>query len=253
MTDSQYDEHFDDAADFAPDEAVDITEGDADAEREPRRERTEFRASGSDPIFGYLIAMALCIGLTPLVPLNADLRLVLSWGLLAFFGVLAWLLGSTTRIGEESPENLAWGVIFGLIVAAPIFVIGGATLTTTVELIFKTGIGGVVQTLPRGMILAMLVFVMPLGETLFFRGIMQVNRSFLLIGGLASIWSMALFFPALDVGRYPAVAVLVGTALLMINLVYSYVRQRNGLAAAWVCQITVNLVLLFIPVLSLPG
>ncbi|MDX2162833.1 MAG: hypothetical protein SF162_16055 [bacterium] len=227
-----------------------LTTGDA-PEPETGESAVEYRASGNDPIFGYLIAMALCIGLTPLIPASADARLVLSWSILAFFGVLAWLLGSTSRIGEEQPENLIWGVVFGLIVAAPLFLIGGDTLQTTVQLIFQTGINSTVAMLPRGVILALLVFVMPLGETLFFRGIMQINRPFLLVGLLASIWSMALFFPSLDVGRFPAVGVLVGTAMLMINMVYSYVRQRNGLAAAWLCQITVNLVLLYLPVLSL--
>ncbi len=237
---ADYDDTFDEAADFAP-----------PVEDEASENVVEYRAAGSDTLFGYLIAMALCIGLTPLIPGNADLRLVLSWGALAFFGVLAWLLGSTARIGEEQPENLLWGVIFGLIVAAPIFLIGSDTLATTVQLIFRTGIEGAVVSLPRGVTLAMLVFVMPLGETLFFRGMMQVNRSFLFVGGLASLWSMALFFPALDVGRFPAVAVIIGVALMMINVVYSYVRQRNGLAAAWLCQITVNLVVLFIPTLSM--
>jgi hypothetical protein len=35
--------------------------------------------------------------------------------------------------------------------------------------------------------------------------------------------------------------------MLMANLLYGYVRNRNGLAAAWICQMTVNLVLLFFP------
>lgn len=236
----EIDESFEQAAEFSP--PIDDENEDDGA--------IEYRVTGSDPIFGYLIAMALCIGLTPLMPGNADLRLVLSWGVLAFFGVLAWLLGSTTRIDEEQPENLAWGIIFGLIVAAPLFLIGGDTLTTTAGLIFQTGIGDTIQILPRGVILALLVFVMPLGETLFFRGILQINRPFAVVGLLATVWSAALFLPALDVGRFPAVAILVGTALLMMNLIYSYVRQRNGLAAAWLCQIVVNMVLLFIPVLS---
>jgi hypothetical protein len=34
-----------------------------------------------------------------------------------------------------------------------------------------------------------------------------------------------------------------------MNLIYSYVRQRNGLAAAWICQIVANIVLLFLPLL----
>ena len=126
-TPPEFDETFDEAAGFAPADPP----NDSDSERES----VEYRAAGSDTLFGYLLAMALCLGLTPLIPGNADLRLVLAWGALAFFGVLAWLLGSTTRIGEEQPENLLWGVIFGLIVAAPVYLIGSDTLATTVQLI----------------------------------------------------------------------------------------------------------------------
>jgi hypothetical protein len=54
----------------------------------------------------------------------------------------------------------------------------------------------------------------------------------------------------LDIGRFPAVAALIAMALVMLNLIYAYVRRRNGLAAAWVCQIIVNLVLIFFPYVS---
>jgi hypothetical protein len=50
----------------------------------------------------------------------------------------------------------------------------------------------------------------------------------------------------LDVGTYPVIGVIIGISLVMMNLIYAYVRQRNGLAAAWVCQIVVNVVLLFL-------
>jgi hypothetical protein len=59
-----------------------------------------------------------------------------------------------------------------------------------------------------------------------------------------------LFFPMLDLSRYPAIAGLIALALLMLNFIYSYVRRRNGLAAAWICQIVVNLVLIFFPFIS---
>lgn len=237
------DTSFDAAADFSAGvDAPELMADDADRSA---------RISGSEPTFGFLIALALSIGMTPLIPENADLRLVVAWMALAFFGVLAWLLGSTVRIGEEAPENIAWGIIFGLILSVPMLLIGGGTLTTTVQLIFQTEIGGAVMTLPRGSVLALLVFVMPLAETLFFRGVMQVNRPFWMVGILASAWSLVLFLPALNVGTYPLVAVVIGTALLMINLFYSYVRQRNGLAAAWLCQIVVNVVLLFVPIFGL--
>jgi membrane protease YdiL (CAAX protease family) len=120
--------------------------------------------------------------------------------------------------------------------------VGGTTLKQTDERLFAD--------MSLGTVLAFVVFIMPLAETLFFRGVMQQARRFWLVGILSSIWSVLLFFPMLNVGRFPAVAVMIGTALVMMNLIYSYVRQRNGLAAAWLCQIVTSVVLLFLPLLS---
>ncbi|MBI5669668.1 MAG: CPBP family intramembrane metalloprotease [Chloroflexi bacterium] len=198
-----------------------------------------YRGATSDPVFGYLIAVALSIGLMPLIPGNADLRYTVIWMVMAGFAVLAWLLGSMTRIGQETPENLVWGAIFGLIIGVPLLLVGGDTLRQTDQRLFVN--------MRPGEVLAFLVFVMPLAETLFFRGLLQENRPFWLVGVLASVWSAFVFFPLLDVGRYPAVGLVIGTALALMNLIYSYVRQRNGLAAAWICQIVASFVLLFLP------
>ncbi len=206
--------------------------------------------SHSDPTFGYLLAAALSIGLTPLLPYSSDLRLVITWSVLAAISVLTWLLGSMDRIGEEAPEDLVWGMVFGLILATPLLLVGGDALTTTVRLIFRTGIEGSIRALPPGSVFALIVFVMPLAETLFFRGLMQKDRSFGLVGALASVWSMLLFFPLIEVGRFPAVAIIIGTALTLMNMIYSYVRDRNGLAAAWLCQIVVNLLVMFVPYIT---
>ena len=205
------------------------------------RERgvTAYRGATSDPVFGYLIAVALSIGLMPLIPDNTDMRYIIIWGVMAGFGVLAWLLGNMARIGQETPENLVWGVIFGLIIGVPMLMVGGETLRETDHRLFVN--------MRPGEVLAFLVFVMPLAETLFFRGLLQESRPFALVGILASVWSAFVFFPLLDVGRYPAVGVVIGTALVLMNLMYGYVRRRNGLAAAWLCQIVANVVLLFLP------
>lgn len=221
---------------------------DDDGIGEPVRVRP--RQSGSDPTFGFLVALALSVGLAPLVPENADLRYAVVWIVLGAFGAFAWLLGDTDRIEKEEVENLAWGAVFGVILGLPLLFVGGSTLATTVHLIFRTGIGGEIQNLPLGSALGLLVFAMPTAETLFFRGLMQHGRPFWLVGLLSSLWSILLFFPMIEVARYPVIAVIIGVALLMMNLTYSYVRMRNGLAAAWLCQITVNVILLFIPYLS---
>ncbi|MBL8164841.1 MAG: hypothetical protein JNJ61_22840 [Anaerolineae bacterium] len=200
-----------------------------------------YRGTTSDPVFGYLIAVALSIGLLPLIPADADLRYVLIWTVMAGFGVLAWLLGNSARIWMETPENLGWGIIFGLIISVSFLLLGGETLRVTSQRLFIN--------MSKGEVLAFLIFVIPLSETLFFRGVLQETRPFWVVGTLSSLWSVLVFFPLLDVRAYPAVALIIFTALVMMNVIYSYVRQRNGLAAAWLCQIVVNMVLLFLPLL----
>lgn len=211
------------------------------AEDEAEDAPVTYRGAASDPVFGYLIAIALSIGLMPLIPTDPALRYTLVFTVMGGFGVLAWLLGNSGRIWTETPENLGWGVIFGLILGVPFLIFGSTTLQQTAQRIF-TG-------MRPGEALAFLIFVIPTAETLFFRGVLQETRRFLLVGTLSAVWSMVVFFPMIDAPRYPAVALIIGTALVVMNLMYSYVRQRNGLAAAWLCQIVANIVLLFLPLL----
>ncbi|MCK6577398.1 MAG: hypothetical protein L6Q98_04760 [Anaerolineae bacterium] len=222
----------------------------ADAEFEESAPPAQSRRGGGDPFFGYLIAMALAFGLMPLIPFNADFRYVLVWALLAFFGVMAWLFGTMTRIEREAPEDIAWGAIFGVMVGAPLLLVGGTTLGTTAQLMFTVGAPDAPVMLTAGAVFSLLIFTQPLAETLFFRGLLQGDRSLWLVGSLSSLWSVVLLLPMLNVGRYPVVAVIISVILVMINLIYSYVRQRNGLAAAWVCQMVVNFVVFFLPYLG---
>jgi hypothetical protein len=215
---------------------IDLVEAEDDQEDEeyliPR-----YRGATNDPVFGYLIAIALSIGLSPWIHNNAEMRYTIAWGVLAFFGVLAWLFGSTERIQEETPDNVVWGVIFGLILAVPLVAFGSGTLNMAVAQLFGM--------MSHGALLAYLIFVVPLAETLFFRGILQENRPFWMIALLSTLWLIFLLFPVLNLQEYPIVAIVLCIILLLINLIYGYVRERNGLAAAWVCQIVVNVVLIF--------
>jgi hypothetical protein len=201
---------------------------------------TTYRGSAGDPAFGLLLAGAVSIGLTPFISAGStDLRYTLTWAMLAGFGVLSWLFGSTARIGQERPENLAWGTVFALILGVPLLAFGGVSLNEATALMFP-GMG-------IGAVLAYLVFVMPLAETLFFRGAMQEHRRFWAVGLIATLWNLVLFFPLIDRAALP---LIIGVMLTMANIMYSYVRERNGLAAAWMCQILVNLLIFFVPVVS---
>ncbi len=197
------------------------------------------RRARNDPTFGYLIALALALGLAALPPDQHDLRYTILWLLPALFGVLAWLFGDTERVYEDTPENVAWGLAFALIIATPLLAVGGSTLSATVHALFLG--------MSQGTLLAYLIFVMPLAETLFFRGVLQQERSFWTVGLMGTLWGALVFLPLVHVDTFPFIGFLIVLVLAMTNLTYSYVRQRNGMAAAWVCQIVVNLVLIFIP------
>jgi hypothetical protein len=198
------------------------------------------RGRGSDPTFGLILGFAVSIGLAPLVGAgDPSLRYTLSWGVLAAFGVLAWLLGGLEPFGEQPPDTLAWGVGFGLLIGVPLMLFGGGTLNGAVQRAFA-GMSG-------GEMLAYVVFVMPIAETLFFRGILHGSRPFWMVGLMASAWSIVLYLPMLDVVNFPLVAVVICLVLVMLNVMYGYVRNRNGLAAAWVCQVVANVLVLFLP------
>lgn len=208
------------------------------------RGRVSYRGATSDPFFGFLIAIALSIGLTPLLPTHADLRYTLAWGALAGVSVLSWLLGNSERIDQEKPENIAWGVMLGALLGIPFLIfLREPILVPAAKQIFPL--------MPAGTLLAYLVFVMPISETLFFRGLLQNQLVFWIVGLLATLWNIVLFFPVMwnSVIEFPAVAVVIVITLLMMNMIYVYVRERNGLAAAWICQIVANLIMLFIPFL----
>ena len=214
-------------------EATEYTENDSQPVQ-------HYRGGGADPLFAFLLAIALSVGL---LYVTADMRYTIAWGILALVGVLGWLLGNAERIGQEKPENVAWGIAFGVMVSVPFVIFFLPQFRTAASLIFPD--------FNPGTVLAYLVFVMPLAETLFFRGSMQRQLDFWIVGALGGLWNIILFFPVMwDVLlEFIFVGIFLAIALITLNMMYSYVRERNGLASAWICQITASLILFFIPYL----
>jgi membrane protease YdiL (CAAX protease family) len=202
------------------------------------------RGPTSDPVFGFMIAAALSIGLTPLLPDNADLRYTLAWGTLSGVSVLTWLLGHMERIGSERPENIGWGVLYGLMLGIPLMVV-------LRQAILEPAAAEMFPNMSLGSLLAFLVFVMPMSETLFFRGLLQRQLPFWIVGILATLWNLVLFFPVMwqTVTQLPAITLVLVIVLFLMNMTFVYVRERNGLAASWMCQIVANLIVLYIPFL----
>ncbi|MBN1681425.1 MAG: hypothetical protein JW966_14180 [Anaerolineae bacterium] len=229
-----------------PPQAIPLHDDDHDSDWS---EETDYRTPRStrqdlDPVFGYILAMALSVGLTPL---DANTRYVILWAFLAAMGGMAFLLGSGIRLKVSDPVDLIWGVGLGVFTGGALALVGADTLATTSERLFSADQEN--NPLLRTWVFQTTVFVMPLAESLFFRGAMQRIHPIPVVALLASAWSMLMFFPNLGLSETPVVGVVFGTALVFLNFLYSYVHFRHGLAASFFCQMVAGTLLLLVPVL----
>lgn len=170
--------------------------------------------------------------------LSAEARYTILWTLLIGLGGVLTLMDVRPKPHQMASGNLAWGLIIGGIIGFPMLLLVREGLAPTVAALFPD------FTLP--MLFQSLVVVGPLGETLFYRGILQERRGFMasLIG--STLHNVLLFLPvAFGESSVPAVAGIF--FLSVLAGVYSYVRRQYGLTAAFVCQATANLMLFFLP------
>lgn len=195
------------------------------------------RRQETDPVFIYLVLMAFSVGLMPLTESNPIERYTILWTLLAGVGVAAFFLGDEPLFGQVKVNDLLWGSGLGVMLGAPLLLVGAGILAQASDKIFFG--------LPDGAVFQSVVFVMSSAETLFFRGVLQRSQPWLITALMAAGWSILLFFPAVAGFLYPAL--VISTFIVMLSILYSYVNQRNGLAAAWTCQIVVSVLWLFVP------
>jgi hypothetical protein len=191
----------------------------------------------SDPVFLYAVLVAFSVGLMPLAEGNPIERYTILWTLLAIVGVAGILLRGRPLLSEVKAADLLWGAGFGFLLGTPLLLVGAGILALASDKIFAG--------LPDGAVFQSLVFVMSTAETLFFREVLQEVQPWLVTALMSSGWSILMFFPAVAGYLYPAL--VISTFIVMLSVLYSYVRQRNGLAAAWVCQIVVSVLWLFVP------
>jgi hypothetical protein len=203
----------------------------------PRSHRQDF-----DPVLGYIMAMALSIGLTPV---QTNMRYVLLWTLLATMGGIAFLIGTGIRLKVTDPGDLLWGIALGIFTGGALMLVGWDTLATVSHRLFSAGQDD--NKLFETWVFQATVFAMPVAESLFFRGAMQRTYSIPVVAVLASLWSVLMFFPHLNLSETPVVGVVFGTALVLLNFLYGYVNWRHGLAASFFCQISAGSMLLLVP------
>ncbi len=192
-----------------------------------------------DPAFVYLIFVV--ITLFGLSNVATDVRFTLLWSLLTAVAVLCITLDNV-EIERIQLRHVAIGLGFGSLVGVPFLAIGAPQLQRFSIQIFGKPADRSIEVA----VFQMLAITMPLAETLFFRGAFQAARGLIFTCLAAGAWTIILFFPQLDVLKLPLLAVVFGLCFIFVNFLYSYVRERFGLFASWSCQITVNVLLLFV-------
>ena len=206
--------------------------------RQPTRRRSVTRWK-LDPLFAYVVLMGLSFGLTPLASSQPNGRYAIMWTLMTLVVLASRILDDGRLEIRLNPNQLLWGAGWGVVVGLPLLLVGPGILADVSRRIFVA--------VPDGTVFQTIVFIMATTETAFFRGLVQDERPAGIVAAAASLWSILLFFPTMDVIGYPSVALIAGTFIVLLNILYSYVRQRNGTAAAWVTQTLVSLAWLFLP------
>ncbi|MBX3083079.1 MAG: hypothetical protein KF716_15720 [Anaerolineae bacterium] len=186
---------------------------------------------------GVVYVMLIVVALLGAGSLRPDVRFTILWTVLAIVGVLAFVLNDMP-LERPTLRDLLLGMVYGAIIGLPIVAVTASSLKPISNAIF--------EGLPDGAAFQTLVFTIPLAETLFFRGVFQEIRGLVLATAAGSLWTIVLFFPAMNVLQFPLLALVLGLSMVFINFVYSYLRQRFGLFAAWTCQIVINISLLFL-------
>lgn len=212
------------------------------AEYEAERQERYLQQREADPIIALMVVGAISLGLTPL---DALVRYVVLWSLLGTAGLVAYILGSSQRLTQTTVNDLVAGVSFAGWIGVPLMIGLGTPLAQISERMFDAG--DVSPTVINTWVFMAIVFVQPAADSLFFRGAMQQFRSLLATTFFATLWTIVLFFPHMNLGNATGVAVTLGIFFTFLNFLYSYVRARNGLAAAWVCQIVTGGLLWFMP------
>jgi membrane protease YdiL (CAAX protease family) len=187
-----------------------------------------------EPLVG--LAFYLALGLGTLF-LSIEDRYTVLWVALFLLGGAARLTTPRTPRAPLQSGGLFWGVGVGLVFSLPLLILTGRGLAETVSVLFPD--------YSRAALLQALIFAMPLGETLFFRGAIQGRHGFTAGVAAAAVSSLLLFWPAASGTPIYLFAGLIFSGVLAG--VYSYVNSRYGLVAAYACQVTANVMLLFIP------
>lgn len=206
-----------------------------------------------DPYFACLIWGG--VGLSTW-SLPTCIRLAVIWTTL----LLLWLVFRERRgvALDFTWIELARGVGIGLAIGLPLLFVAYRPLMTAVPLLYIgastswTVLSAAEQAVAAeadivgAMAFVSLVLLAPLAEELFFRDVLHRERGFLVGSGLYAAAGLLWFLPA--TGRFWAVLLAVSGVTAALGALYGFLFERRGLAVAIAAHVTINLTLLFIPV-----
>lgn len=190
-----------------------------------------------NPLYAYLIYMALGFGTLYLGILGVIERYTILWAVLIVLGAALTLVDARPEPHTMSSASLGWGFSIGLVFSLPLLILVSRGLADLTGVLFRDA--------SAAMMFQSLAVVGPVGETLFFRGVLQERRGFAISVAAAGLSALLLYWPAASPTPVYLVAVVIFSTVLAG--IYSFVRTRYGLGAALICQVTVNLLLLFAP------
>ena len=188
-----------------------------------------------NPYLAFLLLLGIGIAS---FRVDHQLRLALIWLVLV---ILVLLYADSGRLkASYSLVNLSRGILTGAVIALPLFVLAKDFFHATALRLY--GVDDLQVLVERA------VFLVPILEESFFRGIVQHERG-RLDGALLFGLAQALYFvSAANVFSVVIVALALGSCLL--GLLYGYLYERYGLTSSIGCHVAVNFVLLVLPTLA---
>lgn len=188
-----------------------------------------------DPLFAYLIYLAL--GLGTLFLQDIAMRYVIMALALMVLGATLTLLDARQRPNRITTANIVPGFGFGALIGVPLFLFARPALIASADILYAG--------IDAAALFQLAAITVPVGETLFFRGVLQNERGFAASVIAAGIASILMYWPAaIGTPVYLGVGAIFSTALAAV---YSYIRSRYGMTSAAICQATLNILLIFLP------
>ncbi len=200
------------------------------------REKSQTRTLVSDWVLNPYLAFLLLVGVgIATLRLEHSLRLGALW--LVLLGTVLLYAESGRYRARYSILNLMRGGLIGLVIALPFCLLAQGFFYATASWLYAST--DVLVLLERA------VFIAPILEEGYFRGIVQNERGWL--GGALMFGLVQGLYCLTCAPTFPLVIVGLVLGMFMFGILYAYVYRRYGLTASVGCHVMVNLVLLVLP------